>query len=51
LVASQLFGTAVMCSPLSLFLRMGGGFVFGFRTRYADGCSSGHGIAGLAHAS
>lgn len=49
LVPSQLFGTSVMFSPLSLLFLLGGGFLIGFGTQWAGGCSSGHGIAGLAN--
>lgn len=49
LVPSQLFDTAVMFSPLSLFFLLGGGFLVGFGTQWAGGCSSGHGVAGLAN--
>jgi uncharacterized membrane protein YedE/YeeE len=49
LVPSQLFGAGVMFSPLSLFFLLGGGFLIGFGTQWAGGCSSGHGVAGLAN--
>lgn len=49
LVPSQLFGTDVMFTPLSLLLLVGGGFLIGFGTQWAGGCSSGHGVAGLAN--
>ena len=49
LVPAQLFGTDVMFSPLPLLLLLGGGFLVGFGTQWAGGCSSGHGVAGLAN--
>lgn len=49
LVPNQLFSTTVMWSPLSLLTLLGGGFLIGFGTQWAGGCSSGHGVAGLAN--
>lgn len=35
-------------TPRNLLLLIGGGVLVGFGTRYAGGCTSGHGITGLA---
>jgi uncharacterized membrane protein YedE/YeeE len=32
-----------------LFIFLGGGFLVGFGTRYAGGCTSGHAISGLSN--
>ncbi len=32
-----------------MFLFLGGGFLIGFGTRYAGGCTSGHAITGLSN--
>lgn len=45
----QLFGPDAWTSPLSLLLLVGGGFLIGFGTQWAGGCTSGHGVAGLAN--
>lgn len=36
-------------SSMNLFLLIGGGFLVGFGTRYAGGCTSGHAISGLSN--
>ncbi len=48
LVPTQLISWAGLSSLPGLILIVGGGFLVGFGTRYADGCTSGHGITGLA---
>ena len=36
-------------TPRGLFAIVGGGFLVGFGTAYAGGCTSGHGISGVAN--
>jgi hypothetical protein len=48
LVPSDLFGVKGLLSFRGLVLLVGGGFLVGFGTAYAGGCTSGHGITGLA---
>ena len=36
-------------TPINLLLLIGGGFMIGFGTRYAGGCTSGHAISGLSN--
>jgi uncharacterized membrane protein YedE/YeeE len=44
----EVFSWHSLKTPSGLFLILGGGFLVGFGTRYAGGCSSGHGIMGLS---
>jgi uncharacterized membrane protein YedE/YeeE len=48
LVPHQLFNWHVFLSARGLIMVVGGGWLIGFGTAYAGGCTSGHGIAGLA---
>jgi uncharacterized protein len=48
LVPRQLFNWHVLLSVRGLFMMVGGGFLVGFGTSWAGGCTSGHGISGLA---
>ncbi len=48
LVPHQLFTWHVLLSVRGLIMLVGGGWLIGFGTAYAGGCTSGHGIAGLA---
>jgi uncharacterized protein len=48
LVPRQLFNWHVLVSVRGLIMLVGGGWLIGFGTAYAGGCTSGHGIAGLA---
>ncbi len=48
LVPRQLIGWEALGTLPGLIIIVGGGFLVGFGTRYADGCTSGHGITGLA---
>lgn len=48
LVPRELFNWHVLLSARGLLMVVGGGFLIGFGTAYAGGCTSGHGIAGLA---
>jgi len=43
-----LMGTAALSSPTAWGLLGVGGFLVGFGTRWASGCTSGHGVSGLA---
>lgn len=44
-----LFNVEVLSNPKTLFLLALGGFLIGFGTRYAGGCTSGHAISGLSN--
>lgn len=48
LVPSQLFGFEHLLSVRGFLLMVLGGFLVGFGTRYAGGCTSGHAIMGLS---
>jgi len=48
IVPAELFGLAALKDPIVLSLLIVGGFLVGFGSRYAGGCTSGHAIAGLA---
>ena len=48
LVPSEIFSVDKILSLSGLFFLAIGGFLVGFGTRYADGCTSGHSIFGLA---
>jgi len=48
LLPSSLFNWSVLSSAKGLLLIVLGGFFVGFGTRYAQGCTSGHGIFGLS---
>lgn len=48
-VPTDLFAWSELASPRGFLLLIGGGFLVGFGTAYAGGCTSGHGIAGLAN--
>lgn len=48
-VPKELFDTATMWSGRNLLILVGGGFLIGFGTRYAGGCTSGHAISGLSN--
>ena len=45
----SLFNLGFLFSVKGLFLFLGGGFLIGFGTRYAGGCTSGHAITGLSN--
>ncbi|MCL4213426.1 MAG: YeeE/YedE family protein [Gemmatimonadales bacterium] len=49
LVPAELFDTSVMFGARSFLILLVGGFLVGFGTQWAGGCSSGHGVAGLAN--
>ena len=48
LLPNELFNWKTLFSAKGFFLMVVGGFMVGFGTRYARGCTSGHGITGLA---
>jgi hypothetical protein len=48
LVPEALYGVGELASARSLIALGFGGFLVGFGTRYADGCTSGHAIMGLS---
>lgn len=45
----QLFNWHFLMTAKGLFMFLGGGFLVGFGTRYAGGCTSGHAISGLSN--
>jgi uncharacterized membrane protein YedE/YeeE len=47
-VPKQLFSWSNLFTVRGLIMMAGGGFLIGFGTRYAGGCTSGHSIMGLA---
>lgn len=47
-VPKELFSWEAISNPVYLFLLIIGGFLVGFGTRYAGGCTSGHAIMGLS---
>ena len=48
-VPTEIFSPKNMWSFKNLILLIGGGFLIGFGTRYAGGCTSGHAISGLSN--
>ncbi len=48
-VPEEIFGSENMWSLRSMVFLLGGGFLVGFGTRYANGCTSGHAISGLSN--
>ena len=48
LMPVELFSWEALTSPVSLVMMVLGGFMVGFGTRYANGCTSGHAIMGLS---
>lgn len=49
LVPADLFSWENLFSVRGLVMMVGGGFLVGFGTRYAGGCTSGHAIMGLSN--
>ncbi|MBK0402637.1 YeeE/YedE family protein [Adhaeribacter sp. BT258] len=45
----EIFSTQALFSPKGFLILLGGGFLIGFGTRYAGGCTSGHAISGLSN--
>lgn len=48
-VPSEIFSWEMITSPAVIVILALGGFLIGFGTRYAGGCTSGHAISGLAN--
>lgn len=48
-VPEALFSLKALLSLKGLIMMVGGGFLIGFGTRWAGGCTSGHAISGLAN--
>ncbi len=49
LVPPEIFSWSSLLSLKGLIMMAGGGFLVGFGTRYAGGCTSGHSIMGLSN--
>lgn len=49
LVPRELYSIAALGKPAGWLILVLGGLLVGFGARYADGCTSGHGITGLAN--
>jgi uncharacterized protein len=49
LVPRELFSWSALATPRGLLTIVGGGLLVGFGTAYAGGCTSGHGISGVAN--
>ena len=49
LIPQQLFNWETLFSLKGIIMMIGGGFLVGFGTRYAGGCTSGHAIMGLSN--
>jgi uncharacterized membrane protein YedE/YeeE len=49
LVPEQLFNWGSLATVRGLIMMVFGGFLVGFGTRYAGGCTSGHAIMGLSN--
>lgn len=49
LVPSELVSWEALMHPRGLVMMVAGGFLVGFGTRYAGGCTSGHSIMGLSN--
>jgi uncharacterized membrane protein YedE/YeeE len=48
-IPTQLFSWQQLLTPRGLMLIVAGGFLVGFGTRYAGGCTSGHSIMGISN--
>ena len=49
LAPARLFSWNALTTPVGLFTMIVGGFLVGFGTRWAGGCTSGHAISGLSN--
>ena len=49
MLPSDLFSFASLLTPAGMIMIVVGGFLVGFGARYANGCTSGHAISGLAN--
>ncbi|MBS1519436.1 MAG: YeeE/YedE family protein [Bacteroidetes bacterium] len=48
LLPTDVFSFSQLLTPRGLIFMVAGGFMVGFGTRYADGCTSGHSIMGIS---
>jgi len=48
IVPSDLFSWTALATPRGIIMMVVGGFMVGFGTRYAGGCTSGHAIMGIS---
>lgn len=48
LVPAEIFSMAGLMTLKGIVIMIGGGFLIGFGAAYAGGCTSGHGISGVA---
>ena len=49
MLPNVLFNPAIFTSPKMILILVFGGFLIGFGSRYAGGCTSGHAISGLSN--
>jgi len=49
MMPSGVFSLETILTPAGFIIIVGGGFLVGFGARYANGCTSGHAISGLAN--
>ena len=49
IIPSEIFNWDQLLSARGLIMMVGGGFLVGFGTRYAGGCTSGHSIMGISN--
>jgi len=49
MIPTEIFNVSMLSSGVGLFFMIFGGFMIGFGTRYANGCTSGHTIMGLSN--
>ncbi len=49
IMPAEIFSIDSLTNPISLAILILGGFLVGFGTRYAGGCTSGHAISGLSN--
>jgi hypothetical protein len=49
MVPSDVFSFEMLLTPAGFVIVVVGGFLVGFGARYANGCTSGHAISGLAN--
>jgi len=49
MLPSDVFSLQSLLTPAGFIIIVGGGFLVGFGARYANGCTSGHAISGLAN--
>ena len=49
LIPEEVFNFDYLLTVKGMIMMIGGGFLIGFGTRWANGCTSGHAISGLAN--